>query len=176
MTETTENPPPQEIFKVVLVGDEKTGKSQLLSRVTQDQFDETYRSTIGCEFGTKTYEINNRFIKLQLWDTAGQQRFASISRAYYRGANAIILCYDITNADSFNSLEQKLKEAQEIEENVKSIIVMGCKNDLEDQRQVTIQSGQEYANSNNAQFFEVSALNSNSVHAAFNEIMNSLIS
>jgi small GTP-binding protein len=83
---------------VVLTGDSGVGKSNLLSRLTRNEFLPESKCTIGVEFATRTLQVDGKVIKVQIWDTAGQERYRAIARAYYRGAVGALLCYDITKS------------------------------------------------------------------------------
>lgn len=96
-------------FKVVLVGDSGTGKSNLLSRFTKDNFEVDSKSTIGVEFGTRQISHDNKTIEAHVWDTAGQEQYKAITAAYYRGAVGALLVYDITRRDSFENCERWLR-------------------------------------------------------------------
>ena len=84
------------LFKVVLSGPSGSGKSSILQRYVNDTFSEAYISTIGVDFMVKTLNVNGGYVKLQIWDTAGQERYKAIVTAYYRGAHAIILVFDLS--------------------------------------------------------------------------------
>lgn len=95
------------IFKIISSGEASTGKSSLLLRFCNNTFSELYDPTIGIEFGSKTVELENKKrIKLQIWDSSGQERFRAIISSYYRGAHAVILMYDTTNRESFEKIER----------------------------------------------------------------------
>ena len=98
------------LFKIIIVGDGGTGKSNILINFCDEQFIEAYKSTIGVDFKIKTLMVGQHPVKLQLWDTAGQERYAAITSAYYRGAQAVIIVYDITNRNSFDMIKSKLLE------------------------------------------------------------------
>ena len=83
------------LFKVVLIGDSGTGKSNLLARFTRNEFSLESRSTIGVEFATRSISVDGKTVKAQIWDTAGQERYRAITSAYYRGAVGALLVYDI---------------------------------------------------------------------------------
>lgn len=101
------------MFKIVITGDSNSGKSRILERYTRDTFTDSNQITIGVEFTTKFITLDNGFvIKLQLWDTAGAEQYRSITTSYYRGAHAVILCYDITNLTSFNNLDYWLQQVK----------------------------------------------------------------
>jgi len=94
------------LFKLVLIGDSGVGKSCLLLRFADDNFTDSYISTIGVDFRFRTITIDKKTVKLQIWDTAGQERFRTITSAYYRGADGIIMVYDVTSSESFDHVEE----------------------------------------------------------------------
>ena len=144
------------LFKLLFVGDSGVGKTSILLRYTDDNFTTSFISTIGIDFKIKTIEINNKIIKLQIWDTTGQERFKTITSAYYRGAMGIIYVYDITNQQSFNHIETWIKSTKEItDDNIKLII--GNKCDLESQRIISPEQGIQLAKEYDTLFYEVSA-------------------
>lgn len=84
----------------------------MLLRFTDDSFDEHIQSTIGVDFKVKHLDMSGRRVKLTIWDTAGQERFRTLTSSYYRGAHGVVLVYDVTRTDSFENLEQWLKEVE----------------------------------------------------------------
>uniref|UniRef100_A0A8C8X4E4 small monomeric GTPase n=1 Tax=Panthera leo TaxID=9689 RepID=A0A8C8X4E4_PANLE len=101
------------LFKLLLIGDSGVGKTCLIIRFAEDNFNNTYISTIGIDFKIRTVDIEGKKIKLQVWDTAGQERFKTITTAYYRGAMGIILVYDITDEKSFENIQNWMKSIKE---------------------------------------------------------------
>ena len=93
------------LFKLIIIGDSGVGKSCLLSRIMDNTFKEEHNVTIGVEFGWFIVKINKSVVKLQIWDTAGQESFQSITRIFYRGANWVFLTYDITREESFDNIK-----------------------------------------------------------------------
>src|SRR5438552_4082923 len=100
------------LFKYIIVGDSGVGKSCLMSRFVNDKFIISHDMTIGVEFGSRVIDIEGKKIKIQLWDTAGQESFKSITLSYYRGSTGIILCYDTTDSQSFKNIIKWLKEIE----------------------------------------------------------------
>ncbi len=90
-----------QLFKLIVIGDSGVGKSCIMHRVTTNEFMEDHEVTVGVEFGTLLLKIEDLKIKLQIWDTAGQENFQSITKIFYRGAHAVFLTYNITNLESF---------------------------------------------------------------------------
>ena len=98
------------VFRLLLVGDSGTGKSSLLLRFTENKFNDQHVATIGVDFKIKTVFVSNRVIKLQIWDTAGLERFRTITNAYYRNVDGIIIVCDVTNYNSFVNVDKWIKE------------------------------------------------------------------
>ena len=155
------------IFKVLLLGNSDVGKSSLLLRYVDSVWSDTFVPTIGVDFKVKTIDIDGKKVKLQIWDTAGQERFRTVVSTYFRGAHGIFLIYDITNRDSFKNLENWLIEIEKnASENVLKILI-GNKNDLEDERDISPDEGKSFANRNGMQFMETSAKMNTNVNEAF---------
>mmetsp|Transcript_15296 Transcript_15296/g.19848 ORF Transcript_15296/g.19848 Transcript_15296/m.19848 type:complete len:113 (+) Transcript_15296:39-377(+) len=93
------------LLKVIILGDSGVGKTSLMNQYVNQRYTEQYKATIGADFLTKEVTIEDKLVTLQIWDTAGQERFQSLGVAFYRGADACILVYDITNAKSFDGLD-----------------------------------------------------------------------
>src|SRR5438309_1672069 len=118
------------IFKIVILGDANCGKSSLINMFINKKFKFSYDLTIGVDFGCIDLIINDDKIRLQIWDTAGHERFRSITKSYYKSASGIILCYDVSSEDSFKNLERWLKDINECCEGDVPIILVGNKIDL----------------------------------------------
>lgn len=100
------------MFKLIIIGDTGVGKSCLMKRVMDDEFRQEHQVTIGVEFGSYGVRIDGKIIKLQIWDTAGQESFKSVTRIFYRGANCVFLTYDLTRDETFVSLSEWLKDVK----------------------------------------------------------------
>ena len=136
-------------------------------RFTDDTWSDSYVTTIGVDFKIKTLDIDSKSVKLQIWDTAGQERFRNIISSYYRGAQGIMLVYDITDLESFQNLNSWLIEIEKnASKNVYKILV-GNKCDMENERKVTIEQGKDFASQYGMKFFETSAKESTNVSDAF---------
>ena len=159
------------IFKVVLIGDTSVGKTNILSKYLNNEFDPDSKATVGVEFGTKDFKIENNIVKVQIWDTAGQERYRSITNAYYKGAKGSLLVYDITNPKSFENLDRWLSDLKANGEEKVSIILIGNKSDLEQERKISLEQGKEKAEFHKLAFMETSALNGNNIEKAFNELI-----
>ena len=161
------------LFKIVIIGDSGVGKSSLLLRFADDQFPESYISTIGVDFRFRTIAIDSKVVKLQIWDTAGQERFRTITSAYYRGADGIIIVYDVTNPESFDHVEEWLSEINEFATQNTSKLLVGNKADLE--AQVDHDTALRFANKLGIPFLETSAKTATNVEAAFLTMAKELI-
>ena len=159
------------IFKIVLIGDTSVGKTNILSKYLSNEFDPDSKATVGVEFGTKDFKIGNNIVKVQIWDTAGQERYRSITNAYYKGVKGSLLVYDITNPKTFESLDKWISDLKTNAEEKISIVLIGNKTDLEDQRKITTEQGKEKAEFYKLAFIETSALNGDNIEKAFNELI-----
>jgi len=155
------------LFKYIIIGDTGVGKSCLLLQFTDKRFQPVHDLTIGVEFGARMVTIDQRQIKLQIWDTAGQESFRSITRSYYRGAAGALLVYDITRRETFNHLARWLEEARQNAHQNMVIMLIGNKSDLEHRRQVSHEEGAKFAKENGLIFLETSAKTAANVEEAF---------
>jgi Ras-related protein Rab-1A len=130
-------------------------------------FTENFMPTIGVDFKIRTIDVDGKTIKLQIWDTAGQERFKTITSSYYKGAHGIIVTYDITDRESFTAVQTWMGEVEKHAQDNISRILVGNKCDLEDQRAVSVEEGQELAEHFNVRFLETSAKDSKNVEQAF---------
>ncbi|CAE7724377.1 YPTV4 [Symbiodinium sp. KB8] len=154
------------LFKYIIIGDTGVGKSCLLLQFTDKRFRTDHDLTIGVEFGARLINIDNKQIKLQIWDTAGQESFRSITRSYYRGASGALLVYDISRRDTFNHLTRWLEEARQNANANMVIMLIGNKCDL-DRREVTYEEGAQFARDHGLIFRETSAKTAQNVEEAF---------
>ena len=159
------------LFKVVLIGDSGVGKSNLLSRFTKNEFNLESKTTIGVEFATKTIEWGDKVIKAQIWDTAGQERYRAITSAYYRGAVAALLVYDITKQHTFQNVEKWLQELKDYADDNIVVMLVGNKTDLANLRAVKQEDAKKFSEENELAFIETSALDSTNVFTAFEQII-----
>lgn len=164
------------LFKVLLLGDTGVGKSSLILRYTEETFNSKLVNSIGVDFKMKKKEIDGKIIKVQIWDTAGHERFRSITYSYYRGANAIIIVFDITNKKSFLSITEWLKQIEKhAKENVFKFLV-GNKSDLAEERKVTFEEAKEYADSHDLPYIETSAKEGININELFESSIKSFLS
>ena len=160
------------MFKVVLVGDSFVGKTNIMSKYLKNEFHEDSKATVGVEFGSKQFNIEGHTIKAQIWDTAGQERYKAITSAYYKGAKGAFIVYDITRKQSFESVERWVTDVTSVADKKISIVLIGNKSDLEDQRQVTKEQAEEKANKLEVAFLETSAFSGDNLDKAFDMMIN----
>jgi len=151
----------------------------VLSRFVRNEFSVEGRSTIGIEFATRTITVDDKRIKAQVWDTAGQLRFrpidaASYRGAYYRGAVGALLLYDVTKPSTFASVKRWVEELREHASPHIVTMLVGNKTDLESLRAVTTEEAAAFAAENGMQFIETSALNASNVVSAFETVLSSI--
>ena len=144
------------------------GKSCILLQFTDNKFRYQHELTIGVEFGAKTIDINGKSIKIQIWDTAGQEAFQAITRTYYKGAIGALLVYDITRRETFTHVTKWLDDVRTNSSKNVTVILIGNKKDLEDKRQVSYEEGEAFAKENGLMFLETSAKTAYNVVESFN--------
>ena len=149
----------EEIYiKILILGDSTVGKTTLLLKYVDCYFPKAYIATIGVEYKVKKININGLDLNLQIWDSAGQERFLGITKNFMKGADGIIYMYDITNKESFDNLKNWIMQSEESIEDFKKIII-GNKIDLEKERQVTKELLEQFCQGRDIQGFEISAKN-----------------
>ena len=166
----SESNPKERSLKILLLGDTTVGKTCFLKRYLDDTFQDAYLSTIGFDFKFKYITLKSgKKVKVQLWDTAGEERFRTIAKSYYKGAHGIILIYDVTNQKSFDNIKNWLIQIKEEAPSRICVILVANKIDCED-RKVSKKDGENLAKSNNLKFYEASAKENINVTEAFENI------
>ena len=146
------------LYKILLLGDSTVGKTCFLLRYVDDSFLDLHMATIGLDYRLKTLILEEqKIVKIQLWDTAGQDKFRAITRNYYKGASGIILIFDVTNIKSYENIKKWINEIkEEISEKV-SIVLIGNKIDNVQERKISKEQGEKLSNEIGVKFFETSA-------------------
>ena len=160
------------MFKVVLVGDSFVGKTNIMSKYLKNEFHEDSKATVGVEFGSRQFNIEGHVVKAQIWDTAGQERYRAVTNAYYKGAKGAFIVYDITRKESFDNVTKWAEQLKSTADKNLTIIIIGNKTDLEDQRQVKYEEGQNKANELESAFIETSAASGSNLDKAFEMMIN----
>jgi small GTP-binding protein len=162
------------MFKLLIVGESGVGKTCILLRFADNSFEETFLSTIGVDFKVKEILVENKKVKLQIWDSAGQERFRNITMSYYRNCSGIIVVYDVTSHDTFEKVPEWISEVRRYVPTV-PLVVVGNKCDLVDKRKVTYEEGQELAKSLGLILLETSAKTNQNIEDAFQQVAVQLI-
>lgn len=164
-------------YKIVMLGDGAVGKTALTTRFTQDHFDADYKRTIGSDFAVKRLVLPGRdsHVTLQVWDLAGQPRFEIVRQSFYRGARGALLVYDVTRRRTFLNLDRWRKEAYDNTGREIPVVVVANKVDLEENRVVPTEMGQQYAKSIDSIYVESSALTGENVERSFEELCTIMI-
>ncbi|EDW75162.1 uncharacterized protein Dwil_GK20025 [Drosophila willistoni] len=162
-------------FKAVLLGEGCVGKTSLVLRYMEDKFNSQHLSTLQASFVTKKITLpDERRAQLNIWDTAGQERFHALGPIYYRGSDGALLVYDITDQDSFQKVKSWVRELKQMLGSDITLIIVGNKTDLEDQRAIDYESAVQYARTVGAQYVETSAKENEGVTELF-ELLTQLM-
>ena len=163
------------LYKILLLGDCAVGKSCLLLRYCENSFQESHLATIGLDFRLKTITLeNNRKIRIQIWDTAGEDRFRSITRNYYKGAHGIVLIYDVTDQQSFQHIKDWVDKIKEESKEGVIIYLVGNKIDLIDKRIITNEDGKKLSEEIKIKYYETSAKDSIGVNEVFENLVKDM--
>lgn len=157
-------------LKVVVVGDAAVGKTSLALRFSENKFGDSYVSTVGGSFCSRSLFIANKKITFQIWDTAGTERFKSVIPFYLRNADVALIMYDITSKESFDDIQQWLRVLNESAPDTIKCTLVGNKSDLQERRQVTKQEAEAFADVHGLHFIETSAKSGQSVQKLFVDI------
>ena len=162
-------------FKILLIGDLGVGKSCVILRYIEDDFPLNIMSSIGVDFKSKQIEIDDRLIKMQIWDTAGHEKFRTITTSYYKSAHAIIILYDITEQASFEHIKNWMVEIDKFAKQGVLKVIVGNKKDLEDKRQVSKESAESLAEKYGVKYMEVSAKDNINIDELFLDTVKTLL-
>lgn len=163
-----------ENYKIVILGDQFAGKTSILNKYKWENSEDKYTPTIGIDFVTKNVYLEDKTIRLIMWDTAGSERFKSLIPSYIKNANAIILAYDLTSKPSFQSLEKWLADIKDKVPSNAYVIIAGNKHDLESKRQVTYEEAKKFADEVGLKIIETSAKTGHNINVLFDTITSSL--
>ena len=145
-------------FKIIVIGDSGVGKSCLTNKATKNIFEDTYNATVGFEFFTFNIKINDKIVKLQIWDTCGQELYRSLITNFYRNSSLAIIVYAVNQKESFDSIEMWLRELRTHSNPDAKVFLIANKIDLTEQRKIKTEDGQKYAEQYNFhKFIETSA-------------------
>ena len=161
------------LFKVLILGDSFVGKTNMLKRFLNDEFDMNTKETVGVEFGSKNFILGERedIVKAQIWDTAGQERYRSVTKAYYKGAKGALLVYDITRKSTFENIDSWLIDLRTNADKDILILLIGNKSDLNNTREISEEEARTKAEQYNIAFLETSAKTGDNIDKAFTQLI-----
>ena len=160
------------VYKVLLLGDTTVGKTCSLMKYTDKTFQDIHMATIGLDYRLKSMKLKSgKNIKLQIWDTAGQDRFRAITKNYYKGSHGIILIYDVTNVQTFENVKQWVSQIREEASANVIIYIAGNKIDMEEERKVNKEEGEKLAEELGFPFVETSAKSGININETFEDLV-----
>jgi len=163
------------LLKILLVGNAGVGKTSMAFRATNDTFDTEVIATLGIDFKTKFVNVSNKTVKLQIWDTSGQERYQAVTTHFFRGAKGALLVYDITNQKSFQAVASWLESIQDHSDPEIEIIIIGNKCDKENKRIISEAEGRAMAEQNRCLFFETSAQSNTNIQYVFEALAGKIV-
>ena len=158
------------MVKIIIVGNSNVGKTNIVTRYVKGEFSNEYMITIGMDFLTCNLELDNKIFKLRLWDTAGSEKFRSVTRGYYSNTCYALIVYDITDDSSFNSVKQWIEDVQSFANKDTNLVLVGNKVDLNNKRKISKEEGQNLAKEYGMDFYESSALTGENINDIFEGI------
>ena len=164
----TNDTSPSKSYKVLLLGNSSVGKTCILIRFSEDTFNDNYEVTIGLNYRIKTITLDNTPIKMQIWDTSGEEKFKAIAKNFYRGAHGVLLVYDICQKNSFLDVKSWIEQIIENADNDDIVMILcGNKCDNEKERKISKEEGENLAKNYGIPFFECSAKNNFNINEIF---------
>ena len=164
-----------EKIRIMIIGDSTVGKTSLLRKYIQNEFSTNFINTVGFDIQIKFLIINNKKIKLQISDTAGQERYRIVSKSFFNASEGFIIVYDITKRDSFVNVNNWVEQIKEIAPNYSKSIIFGNKCDLKEKREIEINEGKELANKFNFKFFETSAKDGTNINEGIESLVKEIL-
>lgn len=161
-------------FKVLIIGNSSVGKSNILLRYSENIFNDSFLPTIGVDFKIKNMKLNNKTIKMNIWDTAGQERFKNLTATYYKGANGVMIVFDITDRDSFEDIGKWVSEVKKNSNREVVKLLVGNKLDLQEERTVNKDEAERLAEKYGMTYIEVSAKTDIGVAEAFQKLSSKI--
>ena len=163
------------IIKILIIGDSTVGKTNFVYKFSEDKFSENYFASTGIELKTTSIQIDGKSIKIQLWDTAGQEKYRAMTKNLYLKSQAIIILFDITNETSFINLKNWMSQIKESCGEDIPILLVGNKTDLEDNRVINKERAMEYANNENIEYIEVSSKTGENINKALTSLLQKIL-
>ena len=163
----------QIVLKLLLLGDSSVGKTSILLKYISNKFDDSSISTVGVDYMDKIIDYNKFKIKLQIWDTSGEEKFRTITKNFYRNADGLLVVFDLTKKESYDHIRSWINEAKENNDKLKTLLI-GNKLDLKDERIVAIDVAKQFAEKNNLKYIETSAKDGTNINESFQAIIDLL--
>lgn len=157
--------------KLIIIGDSSVGKTCILNRYIKNGYDDKKGATVGADIITKKVNVNSQEITALIWDTAGQEKYQSVTASFYRNTDGGMIVFDITSSDSFKNVETWARSYYENNDKSQVFIIVGNKSDLSSERKVSKQEAEELAKKYNTEYFEVSAKDGSYVNDAFENLL-----
>ena len=171
---TTEKTYHQIVLKLLILGDSSVGKTCILLKYVDNKFEESNIATVGVDYMDKMIEYKNFNIKLQIWDTSGEEKYRSITKNFYRNADGLFVVFDLTRKVTYERIKDWINEAEEYNKGIKKILI-GNKLDLENKREVKKDSAENFAKKNNLKYIETSAKDGTNIKESFDEIIELIL-
>ncbi|EKE42669.1 hypothetical protein ENUP19_0088G0034 [Entamoeba nuttalli] len=164
------------LISICLCGDPFVGKTCFFQRFSNGEFNANTKTSIGSDVTCKKLQLDGKTYNVQLWDTAGQEIFRSTTTTYFRNRHCILFTYDITKRETLEHVEDWMKEFCQVQPDTSKTltILIGCKNDLEEQRQITFEEGERFASTHQIPFFECSAKTNNNIQEIIEFVVREL--
>ena len=162
-------------FKILFLGDSEVGKTSMILRYVDNKYDTNGLPTLGVDLIYKYIKIDNKEIRLDLWDTAGEERFKNITKNYFRGANGIIFVYSLAKFETFTKLKNWIEDAKENVSPDTQMLIAGNKVDLEEDREVSKEMIEDFLKQCNLKHFEISAKTGDGLKEVFDYLINNLL-
>ena len=156
-------------LKYIFIGDSGVGKSMLVLRYTDNKFYNEHKATLGVDFGYKLLTVNNHLFNIRMWDTAGSEAFKSVTRSFYGGSTCAVIVYDITKRNTFEHIDEWIKDAVKLCPEKVKLVLIGNKVDLKENRKVSYEEGKSKAEENGMIFYETSAKTGENINEFMNE-------
>jgi len=164
--------------QILIIGDCSVGKTSIIRRYTNGTFKEEYLGTVGLDYYSKEEIIDGKTINIKLWDTAGEERYKSLTQNYFRNAEGVLLVFDVTNTNSFNNLKDwisSIKLNMEGKNIFIPVVIIGNKLDMEDQREITKEQAEQFVSENKYKYFETSAKTGEGVDKSIRELATQIL-
>ena len=163
------------LYKILILGDYSVGKTSFLNRYVSNSFLSKTLSTLGVEYVLKNAKMKDgSIVKMQIWDTVGQERFRTITKSFFKGAHAIVLIFSVIDSDSFNNVRKWITQIRDSADKDVILILAGNKNDCED-RKVDKSEAEELANEFDIKYFDCSAKTGENINKAFEELIETMV-